>query len=87
MFIYLFKRQNPSFGMQKIILAAPIMVLSVRQWSHDSPPCLLNGINYRGLRKDVKICARSGASIDDLWEEISVYYMKSFKDNNLYRGK
>ena len=39
---------------------------------------LLNGINYRGLRKDVKICARSGASIDDLWEEISVYDMKSF---------
>ena len=38
----------------------------------------LNGINYRGLRKDVKICARSGASIDDLWEEISVYDMKSF---------
>ena len=39
---------------------------------------LLNGINYRGLRKDVKICARSLASIDDLWEEISVYDMKSF---------
>ena len=39
---------------------------------------ILNGINYRGLRKDVKICARSGASIDDLWEEISIYDMKSF---------
>ena len=39
---------------------------------------ILNGINYRGLRKDVKICSRSGASIDDLWEEISIYDMKSF---------
>ena len=39
---------------------------------------ILNGINYRGLRKDVKICARSSASIGALWEEISIYDMKSF---------
>ena len=39
---------------------------------------ILNDINYRGLRKDVKICARSGAIIDDLWEEICIYDMKSF---------
>ena len=39
---------------------------------------ILKGINYRGLKNGVKICARSGALINDLWDEISVYDMKSF---------
>ena len=30
MFIYLIKRQNPSFGLQKIKMAVPIMGLSIR---------------------------------------------------------
>ena len=36
------------------------------------------GINYRGLKNDVKICARSGGSMKYMWDEISVYDMKSF---------
>ena len=40
---------------------------------------ILKGINYRGLKNGVKICARSGALINDLWDEISVYDMKSFR--------
>ena len=36
------------------------------------------GVNSRGLRKGVKICTRSGATIYDLWDELSVYDMKSF---------
>ena len=39
---------------------------------------IMKGINYRGLQKDVKICTRSGATIGDLWEEISIYDLKSF---------
>ena len=39
---------------------------------------IMKGIDYSGLQKDVKICARSGASIGDLWEEISIYDLKSF---------
>ena len=38
----------------------------------------LTGINYRGLKNDAKICARSGGSIKHMWDEISVYDMKSF---------
>ena len=33
------KKANPSFGLQKIEMSAPIMGLSIRQWSHDSPSC------------------------------------------------
>ena len=39
---------------------------------------ILKGINYRGLKTDVKICAKSGASINDMWNEISVYDMRLF---------
>ena len=39
---------------------------------------ILTGINYRGLKNDVKICARNGGSIKHMWDEISVYDMKSF---------
>ena len=39
---------------------------------------IVTGINYRGLKNDVKICARSGGSIKHIWDEIFVYDMKSF---------
>ena len=39
---------------------------------------ILKGVNSRGLKKGVKICTRSGATINDLWDESSVYDMKSF---------
>ena len=39
---------------------------------------ILKGINYRGLKPDVKICSRSGASINDILKEISIYDMNSF---------
>ena len=39
---------------------------------------ILNGINYRGLKTYVRFVAKAGASINDIWNEISVYDMKSF---------
>ena len=39
---------------------------------------ILKGINSRGLKTDVKICSRSGASINDMLNEISIYDMNSF---------
>ena len=39
---------------------------------------ILKGINYRGLKTYVRFVAKSGASINDMWNEISVYDMKSF---------
>ena len=39
---------------------------------------ILKGINTKGLTSDVKICARSGATVDDLLDELSVYDLKSF---------
>ena len=40
---------------------------------------ILKGINYRGLRKGVKICSRPGARVPDLLEELSTYDLKSFE--------
>ena len=40
---------------------------------------ILKGINYRGLRKGVKICSRPGARVPDLLEELSIYDLKSFE--------
>ncbi|MCG7879243.1 MAG: SGNH/GDSL hydrolase family protein, partial [Candidatus Thiodiazotropha endolucinida] len=39
---------------------------------------LLKGINNRGLKSGVKICARGGAKISDIWEEMSLFDLKSF---------
>ena len=41
---------------------------------------ILKGINIRGLKNGIKICTRSGAKISDIWEEISVYDLKSFSN-------
>lgn len=40
---------------------------------------ILKGINYRGLRKGVKIWSRPGARVPDLLEELSIYDLKSFE--------
>ncbi|MEW8548437.1 MAG: SGNH/GDSL hydrolase family protein [Candidatus Thiodiazotropha sp.] len=39
---------------------------------------ILKGVNFRGLKKGVTICTRRGATINDLWDELAVYDMKSF---------
>ena len=43
---------------------------------------ILKGINYRGLRKGVKICSRPGARVPDLLEELSIYDLKSFEKSS-----
>lgn len=39
---------------------------------------VIKGINPRGLKKGITICARGGATIQDIYDNISVYDMKSF---------
>ena len=39
---------------------------------------ILKGINTRGLKNGIKICARGSGKIGDMWEEISVYDLTSF---------
>ena len=38
---------------------------------------ILKGINYRGLRKGVKICSKPGARVPELLEELSIFDLKS----------
>ena len=38
---------------------------------------ILKGINTKGLNNRVKICAKRGAKISDMWEELSVYDLTS----------
>ena len=40
----------------------------------------IKGINPRGLKKEIKLCARSGATIQGICDDISVYDLKSFSN-------
>ena len=37
-------------------------------------------INRKGLKRGVRICVKNGAKIKDIWDEISVYDLTSFKN-------
>ena len=41
---------------------------------------IIKGIHHRGLRKEIKLCARGGATIQDICDDISVYDLKSFSN-------
>ena len=38
------------------------------------------GIKPRGFKKEIKLCAQSGATIQDICDDISVYDLKSFSN-------
>ena len=40
---------------------------------------ILKGINTKGLNNRVKLCAKGGAKISDMWEELSVYDLTSMQ--------
>ena len=39
---------------------------------------LLKGVNSKGLKNGVTVCAKGGATIKDIWSEISVYNLNTF---------
>ncbi|MCG8045342.1 MAG: hypothetical protein N0E48_06700 [Candidatus Thiodiazotropha endolucinida] len=47
---------------------------------------ILKGINTNGLTSNVKVCTKSGATIEDLWDELSVFDLKSFAQIIVYIG-
>ena len=48
---------------------------------------ILKGVNTKGLTSDVKICAKGGATVNDLLDELSVYDLKSFAQVIIYIGE
>ena len=47
---------------------------------------IIKGINPRGFEKEIKLCARSGATIQDICDDISVSDMKSFSNVKISVG-
>ena len=41
---------------------------------------IIKGINPKGLKKEIKICARGGATLQDICDDISVYDLESFSN-------
>ena len=41
---------------------------------------IFKGVNRKGLKKGVRICVKNGAMIKDVWDEISMYNLTSFKN-------
>ena len=41
---------------------------------------IIKGINPRGLKKETKLCAQSRATIQDIYDDISLYDLKSFSN-------
>ena len=41
---------------------------------------IFKGINRNGLKQGVRVCVKNGAKLKDIWDEISVYDLKLFKN-------
>ena len=77
MFLYLIKRQKPSFGLQKIQNGCPHNRLSICQWSHDSPPWE-NRSSGLPTRSDTNRTVKPQKMVRDLkfriWKAEGLYY-------------
>ena len=41
---------------------------------------IFKGVNRKGLMKGVRVCVKNGAMVKDIWDEISMYNLASFKN-------